>query len=148
MSIDDLCALPVHRVAAKDAVLFLWATVPMLHEAFCVLTGWDFTYKTMLVWEKTGRLGMGYWFRVQTELLLVATKGKPAPFRQQIKNILAAPAGKHSAKPEAFRRLIEQCSPGPYLELFARERTPGWDAVGLDLGTDVRDWLTPAQLVA
>jgi N6-adenosine-specific RNA methylase IME4 len=117
----------------------------MLHEAFCVLSGWDFEYKTLLVWEKTGRLGMGYWFRVQTELLLVATRGKPKPFRKQFKNIIRAPVGRHSEKPACFRQLIMDCSPGPYLELFARAAEPGWTAVGLDVGTEVRQWLDEAS---
>ena len=123
----------VEEVGAKDSVLFFWATAPKLREALAVIEAWGFEYKTHAIWDK-GKIGMGYWFRGQHELLLVATKGKMSPpndyariasiFRVLRKN-------KHSAKPELVYDVIEKMYPNSAkVELFACNRRPGWDSTG------------------
>lgn len=118
MDLEQLKALPVKSIADKDCILFLWAVVPMMPEAFEVLEAWGFKYKTMLTWRKIMSQGLGYWFRGQCEHLLVATKGSPKAFRQQICNYYESPydlipdhvhqqkVGKHSQKPHYFRKII------------------------------------------
>lgn len=124
---------PVWTIAAADAVLFLWATVPMLPQALEVMAAWDFTYRSHVIWAKN-RIGTGYWFRNKHELLLVGTRGKiPAPAPgMQAASILEADVGRHSEKPEAFLKLIERYFPTlPKIELNRRgPARPGWDAWG------------------
>lgn len=118
--------------AADDCVLFLWATAPMLPAALEVMRAWGFEYKSHFVWVKD-RLGTGYWTRNKHELLLIGTRGKvPAPaMGDQYESAISAPVGKHSAKPECFREIIEDMFPTlPRVELFAREPRSGWSAWG------------------
>jgi site-specific DNA-methyltransferase (adenine-specific) len=122
----------------KNSVCFMWATVPLLDEAFYVMKSWGFKYKTMYTWNKTSFFGMGFWFRVNTEHLLVGVKGKVKPFGMQIPNIINHKILKHSEKPAYFRNLVEQCAEKSfdkprYLELFGRERIQGWDVIGNQL---------------
>lgn len=120
MSIDELCDLPVARErAAEDAHLYMWTTAGHLPEAFRVMEAWGFEYKTFLVWVKP-QMGMGNYFRVSAELVLFGTRGKLPIEDRSIKNWFEAKRGKHSAKPESFYDLVQQASPGPYLEMFAR----------------------------
>jgi N6-adenosine-specific RNA methylase IME4 len=123
----------VAGIAAKDCVLFLWATVPMLPQALEVMSAWGFKYKSNFVWVKT-RIGTGYWNRNAHELLLIGTKGSipaPAPGRQEVSVVVAARTV-HSAKPEEFYRLIEKYYPNlPKIELNARgPLREDWDAWG------------------
>ena len=130
MTIDDIKALNVP--AADDCVLFLWATTPLLPEAFEVMKAWGFSYKSACVWYKT-KMGTGYWFRDQSEHLLTGVKGDvPAPEQgSQYPSIITARQGEHSAKPFAFREMIEELFPNlPRIELFAREKFEGWDCWG------------------
>jgi N6-adenosine-specific RNA methylase IME4 len=132
MSLDEIKALDIASIAAKDSVLFLWATQPALDQALDVMRAWGFTYKTHFVWAKD-RIGTGYWNRNQHELMLVGTKGNiPAPAPgTQLSSLIAAAVGRHSEKPEIFYRLIEAYFPNlPKIELFARARRPGWHAWG------------------
>jgi N6-adenosine-specific RNA methylase IME4 len=120
---------------SEDAVLFLWATVPMLPEAIDVLRAWGFAYKSHFVWNKD-KIGTGYWNRNKHEILLVGTRGSvPAPAPgQQYPSIIDAPRGRHSEKPFAFREMIDELFPSlPKLELFARERFSGWEAWGNEI---------------
>ncbi|MCD6199290.1 MAG: DNA methyltransferase [Deltaproteobacteria bacterium] len=133
MSLDEICNLPIHKIRASNSVLFLWVTVPLLLEGFIVMDAWGFKYKTMLTWVKTNRLGMGFWFRGQTEHLLLGVRGKVKAFRSQEPNVIQCRPEKHSKKPDAFRALIERATAdmgGERIELFARQRTPGWDVWG------------------
>lgn len=133
-STDAICARPVADIAADDCVLFLWATVPMLPDAMRVMDAWGFNYKSHSIWAKD-RIGTGYWFRNQHELLLVGTRGQiPAPaMGTQIPSVVSAPVGKHSEKPEQFYELIERYFPTlPKIELNARQTRPGWDAWGYE----------------
>jgi N6-adenosine-specific RNA methylase IME4 len=130
MTTDDICALEVP--AAEDAVLFLWATAPMLPEALAVMQAWGFAYKSHCVWAKD-RAGTGYWFRNAHELLLVGTRGSvPAPAPgQQYGSVIELAVGRHSEKPAGFAEMIEEMFPNiPAIELFARQPRAGWDTWG------------------
>lgn len=129
---DAICARPVQDIAADDCALFLCATAPMLPDALRVMAAWGFTYKSQAVWEKD-KIGTGYWFRNQHELLLVGTRGNiPAPaMGTQISSVIRAPVGKHSEKPALFYDLIEHYFPNlPKIELNARRSRLGWDSWG------------------
>ena len=132
MELEELCALPVSSRATDDAILFLWATSPKLAEAMRVIEAWGFTYRSSAVWVKQ-QLGMGYYFRQQHELLLVATRGNipaPAPAVRP-RSVYESPRQAHSAKPEAFYEFIEAMYPTlPRTELFQRVGRPGWDGWG------------------
>jgi N6-adenosine-specific RNA methylase IME4 len=138
LSLREICAL--RPPAASSAVLFLWATAPMVPAALEVMAAWGFCYKSHCVWLKD-RTGTGYWFRSRHELLLLGTRGKvpaPAPGTQWPSTI-DAPVGRHSAKPRAFRYLIEEMFPTlPRLELFARGKpAPGWSAWGNEVDHEI-----------
>jgi len=140
MSIEELKNLPVGEMAQENAVLFMWATVPLLPEALEVMKAWGFTYKTKLTWRKTMGLGMGFWFRGQIEDLLVGVRGKIKAFRCQRPNIIEAKTERHSQKPEEFRKLIEEAAPEltDRIELFARRRSDNWDAWGNEIPEEER----------
>jgi len=130
---STIAARNVASIAAKDCVLFLWATVPMLVDALQVMQAWGFKYKSHLIWDKV-HVGTGYWFRNRHELLLVGTRGvipAPAP-GTQAESILSVTRTVHSAKPEYVLKLIEKYFPNlPKIELNRRGTPrPGWDAWG------------------
>lgn len=130
MTLDELKALPVP--AAPDAVLFMWATSPKLTEALELMAAWSFEYRTCAAWVKD-RIGMGYYFRQQHELLLVGRRGDPPLPAESDRqpSVVTAPRGRHSEKPERFYELIEAMYPeGPRIELFARNAREGWDSWG------------------
>lgn len=130
MALDEICALEVP--AADDAILFLWATAPKLYEAMRVLDAWGFTYRTCSVWDKQ-KIGMGYYFRQQHELLLVATRGTfPAPPEStRESSVYREKRGEHSAKPDYYAELIERMYPAhARVELFARAPRDGWSVWG------------------
>ena len=117
---------PVKRLAAENAHLHLWTTNAFLREAFDVIRAWGFKYKSCLIWVKP-QIGMGNYWRVSHEYLLLGVRGK-LPFRQRIiRSWQLARRTAHSRKPFLFRGLIEQVSPGPYLELYGREEQPNTD---------------------
>lgn len=132
MDLEAICALPVQQIATDDAVLFLWGTSPKLVEALRVIESWGFTYRTCAVWHKP-QLGMGYYFRQQHELLLVATRGSlpaPAP-ADRIGSVITADRAAHSAKPAEFAEAIERMYPTlPKIELFCRSPREGWAVWG------------------
>jgi N6-adenosine-specific RNA methylase IME4 len=130
MTLEDIRDLSVP--AADDAVLFLWATAPMLPEALEVMAAWGFEYKSHCVWAKNIQ-GTGYWFRSQHELLLVGTRGDiPAPAPgDQYASVIEAAVQAHSVKPVAFAEMIEEMYPGlRLLEMFARAPRLGWTVWG------------------
>lgn len=110
MTNEDIAALPIGQITEKNAVCFLWVTVPLLPEGMAVLSAWGFKYKTMLTWRKVMSLGMGFWFRGQCEHLLLGVKGTPKAFRCQEINFHQSKAGAHSSKPEHFRELISRAT--------------------------------------
>lgn len=138
MDFEQIAALPVPYHAAEKSHLYLWTPNALLLEALQIMKAWGFTYKTNIVWYKIrkdggpdGR-GVGFYFRNVTELLLFGTRGKMrtlSPGRTQV-NVIAQRKQEHSRKPLEAYNLIERCSPGPYLELFARERVSGWTQWG------------------
>lgn len=132
MLLDDICALPVSDLATPDAILFLWATSPKLAESMRVIEAWGFTYRTCAVWDKQ-KIGMGYYFRQQHELLLVATRGSiPAPPPDaRPSSVFSESRGEHSAKPAQFAEWIEAMYPTlPRMELFCRSPREGWATWG------------------
>lgn len=138
MSVGDIKSLPVADIAAENCVLFLWATFPMLPEALETIKAWGFQYKTAaFVWAKQNRRspgwfwGLGNWTRSNAEVCLLATKGRPVRASAAVHSLICSPVGKHSAKPkEARERIVELMGDVPRIELFARERIPGWDCWG------------------
>lgn len=123
----------------KNAVLYLWATAPKLKEALEVMEAWGFEYKTQAIWDKE-IIGMGYWFRGQHEILLVGVKGKfpPPEPSKRVGSVFKIRRGKHSEKPEYVRELISNAFPSHNkLELFAREKTEGWDVWGNEVESDI-----------
>jgi N6-adenosine-specific RNA methylase IME4 len=141
-SLEAIKTRDVASIAAADCVLFLWATAPMLPQALEVMDAWGFDYKTQLIWIKD-RIGTGYWFRNQHEILLVGTRGDvPAPAPgTQITSVLQAPVEAHSKKPEAVYQLIEQYFPSlPKIELNARQCREGWTAWGNEMSPVTRSY--------
>lgn len=137
MTLDQIAAMPVADLAEDNAHLWLWVTNATLRQGYDIAEAWGFTVRSPLTWVKF-RLGLGVYLRNSTEHLLFATKGTaPVQFRSQ-PTWINAPVQDHSHKPEEQYALIERVSPGPYLELFARRRQPGWDAWGNQIDSDVR----------
>lgn len=149
MSLDDILALPVGDLAARHSVLFLWAVDPLVPQALEVGARWGFTFKTIaFVWAKQRRatsrrgadqddpwhkqfpMGTGYWTRANPELCLLFTRGAPKRLSAAVRKLVIAPRREHSRKPDEVRASIERLVAGPYIELFARERAPGWHAWG------------------
>ncbi|HOO72875.1 MAG TPA: MT-A70 family methyltransferase [Spirochaetota bacterium] len=138
MELNEIMALPVSKLAAAKSHLYLWVPNALLQEGLKVMEAWGFTYKTNLVWYKIrkdggpdGR-GVGFYFRNVTELLLFGVRGSMRtlqPGRTMV-NLLSTRKREHSRKPDEIYDIIEACSPGPYLELFARFQRPGWDQWG------------------
>ena len=139
MTIEQIMKLPVADICEKDAVLFLWATNPLLPEALETMKQWGFKYKTMITWHKERCKGMGYWFRGHTEHILVGVKGKVKAFRSLEHNIKKLTVEKHSKKPDEFRQMIEKATGnlGNKVELFARNNHDGWDAWGNEVGSSL-----------
>ena len=138
LSIEEICQIPVASVAATESHLYLWVPNALLAEGLQVMQRWGFQYKSNIVWYKTrkdggpdGR-GVGFYFRNVTELILFGVRGRMRtlqPGRTQT-NIIVSQKREHSRKPDEIFPLIEECSPGPYLELFARFQRPGWTQWG------------------
>jgi N6-adenosine-specific RNA methylase IME4 len=139
MTVGEITALPVSQIAASVAHLYLWCPNALLPWGLQVITAWGFDYKSNIVWHKLrkdggsdGR-GVGFYFRNVTEMLLFGVRGKNArtlqPGRRQV-NYIGSQKREHSRKPDEQYGIIESCSPGPYLELFARGDRPGWTVWG------------------
>jgi N6-adenosine-specific RNA methylase IME4 len=133
MPIDDIAALPVGDLADVDAHIYLWVTNRSLPKAFGLLEAWGFRYITCLTWCKPS-FGMGNYFRGSTEQVLFGVKGSQPLKRRDAGTWFEAPRGPdgHSSKPTEFYGLVESCSPGPYLEMFARTAHKGWSRWGAD----------------
>lgn len=133
MSTDAICAMAddVSSLAADDCHLYLWATNTLLPDAFQVMQAWGFEYRTILTWVKP-RIGLGHHFRTTTEHVLFGTRGKLDTLVNDQPTHFEMPAGRHSEKPAGFYELIERCSPGPYVRLFARDQREGWTSWGAE----------------
>lgn len=132
MELEDICKLKIPT--KKDSLLYLWATAPKLIEALKVMESWGFTYTTNMVWIKP-QMGMGYHAIGKHELLLIGKKGKMSPpgAQQRYQSVINASRGKHSKKPDDVYSIIEEAyPPSEYklLELFARNKRPGWEVWG------------------
>ncbi len=156
MTLEEIMALPVKAAADDQSHLYLWVPNALLPDGLAVMNAWGFEYKSNLIWEKVrhdggpdGR-GVGFYFRNVTEILLFGVRGKKnnrtlAPGRSQV-NLLRAIKREHSRKPDEFVDLIESCSPGPYLEMFARGNRPDWDMWGNQADDNYEpDWETYAN---
>ena len=154
MSIDELCALPVETLAEKDCLLFLWATFPQLPEALRLIRAWGFTFKTVaFVWLKLNKksptwfYGLGYWTRGNVEICLLAKRGKPKRRSAGVHQFIIPPVEEHSKKPDVTRdKIIELAGDLPRVELFARQKAPGWDVLGNEVDSDLS--LTPQENVS
>jgi N6-adenosine-specific RNA methylase IME4 len=139
MKLDEIMALPVGEIGAMPAHLYLWCPNALLPDGLAVMKAWGFNYKSNIVWHKIrkdggsdGR-GVGFYFRNVTEIILFGVRGKNArtlaPGRRQV-NLLATRKREHSRKPDEQYKIIEACSPGPYLELFSRGTRKNWTTWG------------------
>ena len=152
LTLDEISSLPVAEAAAETSHLYLWVPNALLPEGLAVMKAWGFSYKSNIVWHKIrkdgkpdGR-GVGFYFRNVTELLLFGVRGKNArtlaPGRRQV-NYLATQKREHSRKPDEQYEIIETCSPGPFLELFARGIRKGWECWGAEANGDYEPtWAT------
>lgn len=151
MALDDIKKLPVSAACADTTHLYLWVPNALLPEGLAVLMAWGFQYKSNLIWHKIrkdggpdGR-GVGFYFRNVTEVVLFGVRGKNArtlaPGRSQV-NFLKTQKREHSRKPDEFYNIVESCSPGPYLEMFARGSRPGWSTWGNQADDYAPDWPT------
>lgn len=149
MTTEDLCKLPINKIADESSILFMWATFPTIKEAFKVMEAWGFKYKTVgFVWVKkntksnTNAWGMGFYTRSNAEVYLIGMS-KKAMAKDLIKShavhqIIEAKRRKHSQKPEIVRdKIVELCGDLPRIELFARDKTEGWDIWGNELNNDI-----------
>lgn len=159
MTMDDMKALPVNELGASTSLMFMWATFPCMPEALTLMAAWGYQYKTVaFVWVKTAIgaqpdqmvmvaqdalqlfWGMGKYTRANAEVVLLGTKGENTKLiaRHDVHSVIFAPVGGHSEKPHEARRRIEQlCGDVRRLELFARDRVPGWQAWGNEVENDV-----------
>jgi N6-adenosine-specific RNA methylase IME4 len=138
MSNEDIFHLPVKDIALPQSHLYLWVPNALVDIGLQIINSWGFTYKTMLIWYKIrkdggpDRRGVGFYFRNVTEIILFGVKGSlrtSQPGRRQ-ENIISSQKRGHSRKPDEQYQIIESCSPGPYIELFARQQRAGWSVWG------------------
>ncbi len=154
MELDEICQLPIQNAAADRCHLYLWVPNALLPDGLKVMEAWGFNYKSNIVWQKVrkdggpdGR-GVGFYFRNVTELLLFGVRGKNVRTREAGRsqvNIVSTQKREHSRKPDEVYDLIEQCSYGPFLELFARGTRPGWTAWGNQSQSYEANWSTYAN---
>ncbi len=154
MSLDEIKSMPVSSIAKDTAHLYLWVPNALIAEGLQVMESWGFTYKTNLIWYKIrkdggpDRRGVGFYFRNVTEMILFGVRGKNArtlqPGRSQ-ENIISSCKREHSRKPDEQYKLIEDCSNGPFIELFARGPRKGWFVWGNQSDDYKPDWDTYAN---
>lgn len=140
-----LKALNINEITDSNCILFLWVTMPKLNEVFDLIKEWGFEYKTVaFTWVKRNKKtptwfwGMGRWTRANAELCLLATKGKPKRIKAGVHSIIDSPVEVHSKKPDVVRKkIVELVGHLPRIELFAREKTEGWDVWGNEVESDI-----------
>lgn len=145
MTIEKIQALPVSELADKDCALFMWITFPLLKESLSVLSAWGFKFKTIaFVWIKQNRKsdslfwGMGYWTRTNAEFCVLATKGKPKRMAKNVHQVIVSHIEEHSKKlDEARRRIVRLMGDLPRIELFARQKSAGWDVWGNEVESNI-----------
>jgi len=140
----EMCALPVVSLAADDCVMVMWTCWPVLEWSIRVMRAWGFEYKTCaFCWVKadasqidmfrddlTPHMTLGYWTRSNSEVALLGTRGKPKRLNADVRQAIVEPRREHSRKPDGIHERIERLVAGPYIELFARQKRPGWDGWG------------------
>ena len=145
MTIEDIKNLPIQNIADDDCILFIWVTFPLLREGLEVIQSWGFTYKTCAFnWVKRNKKspswfwGMGYWTRSNSELCLLATKGKPKKVSSSVHQVVDTHIEKHSKKPNVVKdRIVQLVGDLPRVELFARQPTEGWHIWGNEVDSDI-----------
>ena len=155
MLVDDIAAMPVGELADRNCALFMWATWPTIRDAFVVAEAWGFEYRTAaFTWAKLSKkcnswgpydavderiwhFGMGNWTRANSEVCLLFTRGEPKRMNADVRQLIAAPVREHSRKPDEQYERIERLISGPYLELFARYKRPGWHSWGNEIESDI-----------
>ena len=145
MKSEDIYNLPINDITAKNCILFLWVTFPMLQEGLETIKRWGFKYKTCAFnWVKRNKIsdtwfwGCGNWTRSNSELCLLATKGSPKRFSKAVHQVCDAPIASHSKKPDEIReRIVELCGDLPRIELFARQESTGWDVWGNEVDSSI-----------
>ncbi len=151
MTLDEINVLPVSKIIQDTAHLYLWVPNALLAEGLQVMNSWGFTYKSNLIWYKVrkdggpDRRGVGFYFRNVTEIILFGVRGKNARTLQQGRsqeNMIISQKREHSRKPDEQYKLIESCSPGPYIELFARGNRENWYCWGNQSQDYTPDWST------
>ena len=150
LTLQEIMDIPVRSVVMPSSHLYLWVPNALLEEGLCVLKAWGFAYKTNLIWHKVrkdggpdGR-GVGFYFRNTTEMVLFGVRGRLRTLsagRRQV-NIVRSAKREHSRKPDELYRIVESCSPGPYLELFARGKRKNWTQWGNQAENYEPDWPT------
>jgi N6-adenosine-specific RNA methylase IME4 len=151
MAVDEICALPITEIAAKDCLLFIWVTLPKIFEAQKVINAWGFEFKTCaFVWVKKNKvyseernrnrggiddfMGQGRWTRQNVELCLLATKGRPKRVSAKVRQVIYSEIREHSRKPDRVRTdIIELVGDLPRIELFARQKIVGWECWGKEV---------------
>ena len=138
LSLEEIKNLEIEQLADKDCILFIWVTFPMLEKVFEVIKSWGFEYSTCgFNWVKRNKIskgwffGLGSWTRSNSELCLIATKGKPIRFSASVSQVIDTPIEGHSKKPDCVRdKIVKLCGDLPRIELFARQKIKGWDSWG------------------
>jgi len=138
MSIQEIKNLPINDIADNDCVLFCWVTFPFLNQVFKIIEEWGFNYKTVAFnWIKKNKKadslfwGMGRWTRSNSEICILAVKGKPKRISAKVHQVVIEKIREHGRKPDCVRdRIVELCGDLPRIELFARQKTEGWDCWG------------------
>jgi N6-adenosine-specific RNA methylase IME4 len=139
MSVDEICALPVSSLADKNCELYLWTTQKYLPDVFRVIDDWGFKYKQTLIWCKPPRCGLGGAYTPTNEFLILARKGKKPKAKRILTTwfLIKRPHNHHSEKPAFFRDMIASVTNSPRIELFARQKTEGWDVWGNEVESDI-----------
>lgn len=152
MTAEELLALPVAEIAAEDCVLHMWTISSHFDQCLALGRAWGFTYKSFgFNWVKTQKsdpekpkMGMGKWFRQESEIGLIFTRGKPKRLSAGVRQVIMEPKREHSRKPDVRLERLEQLAAGPYLEMFSRKSRKGWDVMGDEAGKF--DALDPLEL--
>lgn len=146
MSIDEICKLPINKIADENCILFMWWVASQPKEAIKLVESWGFTIKTMSAfnWIKTTKknkldFGMGFWTRAGSELCLIAVKGKPKRINAGVRSVVMSQKSLHSKKPDIFRsEIVKLMGDIPRVELFARNESEGWDVFGNEVENSIK----------
>lgn len=145
-SLEDICSIPIKDISDNNCILFMWVTMPKLNEFMRVVNAWGFEYKSCaFVWVKmnskatdTYFMGQGRWTRANPEICILATKGNPKRISAGVRQLVVSPIREHSQKPEEVKdRILQLVGDLPRIELFARQKTEGWDVWGNEVESDI-----------